>query len=201
MESGEVQKAAIHDVKSACLQRDYVQDIDLVEFSVGDVDKARDIAPKIQQGMKSDGPLCFPEVCPWKDGQAQVDRRGIQGVNRVLQFHGQRFLLVEFPGDADQMMGKIGVDAPVPHLVCFRQGAAGNLAADAHVIEFVALRPKAGFDVPQALAIRQLCESHNAELVQTGEVLDAEVALVLLHATLKGLQRHELHDLSKHKRT
>ena len=200
MESGEVQEAAIHDVESACFQRDYIQDVDLVEFSVGDVDKARDIAPQIQQGMKSDGPLCFPEVCPGKDGQAQVDRRGIQGVNRVLEFHGQRFLLVELSGDADQMMGKIGVDAPVPHLVRFRQGAAGNLAADAHVIEFVVLRPKAGFDVPQALAIRQLSESHNAELVQAGEILDAEIALVPLHATLKGFQRHEVHDLGKHKR-
>jgi hypothetical protein len=45
-----------------------------------------------------------------------------------------------------------------------------------------------------------LCESHNAELVQAGEIFDAEVALVPLHATLKGFQRHEVHDLGKHKR-
>jgi hypothetical protein len=84
--------------------------------------------------MKSDSPLCCPEACPGKNGQAQIDRRCIQGVNRVLKFHCQRFLLVEFPGDAYQMMGKIGVDAPVPRFVRFRQGAAGNFAADAHVI-------------------------------------------------------------------
>ena len=200
MESGKVQVAAIHDVKSACLQGDYVQDVDFVEFSVGDVDKAWDIAPKIQQRMETDSPLCIPEACPWKDGQTQVDRRGIQGVNCVFEFHGQRFLLVEFPGDADKMMGKISVNAPVPHLVRFRQGAAGNLAADAHVIEFVVLRPKADFDVPQALAICQLSEGHNAELVQAGEILDAEIALVPFHTTLKGFQWHEVHDLGKHKR-
>lgn len=200
IKSGEIRVAAIHDVESACFHRNDVQNVDLVEFSVGDVDEARDIAPQIQQGMKSDGPLCCPEVCPGKNGQAQIDRRCIQGVNRVLKFHCQRFLLVEFPGDADQMMGKKGVDAPVPHLVRFRQGAAGNLAADAHVIELVVLCPKAGFDVPQALPIRQLCESHNAELVQAGEIFDAEVALVLLHAALKGFQRHEVHDLGKYKR-
>ena len=98
------------------------------------------------------------------------------------------------------MMGKIGVDAPVPHLVRFRQGAAGNLAADAHVIEFVVLRPEAGLDVPQALSISQLCKSHDAELIHAGEMLHAEVALVPLHATLKGFQRHEVHDLGKYKR-
>ena len=92
--------------------------------------------------METDGPFCFPEAGPGKERQTQVDRRGIQGVNRVFEFHGQRFLVVKLPGDADQMMGKIGTDAPVPHLVGFRQGAAGNLAADAHVVEFVALCPE-----------------------------------------------------------
>lgn len=69
------------------------------------------------------------------------------------------------------------------------------------MIEFAALGTKAGLDVPQALAVRQLSESHNTELVHTAEVLDAEVALVPRHATLKGFQRHEVHDLGEHKRT
>ena len=124
IESGEIRVAAIHDVESTCFQRNDIQNVDLVEFSVGDVDEARDIAPQIQQRMETDGPLCFSEVSPGKDGQAQVDRCGIQGVNRVLEFDGQRFLLIELPGDADQMMGKIGLDVPVPRLVGFRQGAA-----------------------------------------------------------------------------
>lgn len=200
MESGEVQKAAIHNVEGARFQRDHIQDVDLVEFSVGDMDKARDIAPQVEQGMETDGPFCLSEACPGKEGQAQVDRRGIQGINRVLKFHGQRFLVIELPGDADQLMSKIGVDAPVPHLVRFCQGAAGNLAADAHVIELVLLRSKAGLDVSQALPIRQLCESHGTELIHAGEMLHAEVAAVSFHTALKGFQRHEVHDLGKHKR-
>jgi len=200
MESGEIREAAIHNVESAGFQRDQIQNVDLVEFSIGDMDKARDIAPQIQQGVKSDGPLCFPEVCPGKEGQTQVDCCGIQGVNCVLEFHGQRLLLVELSGNGNQMMGKIGVDPPIPHLVGFRKGTAGNLAADAHVVEFVVLCPEADLDVSQALAIRQLSESHNAELVQTAEVLDAVIALVPRHATLKGFQWHEVHDLGEHKR-
>ena len=200
MKPGEVQKATIHNVEGACFQRDYIQDVDLVEFSVGDVDKSRDTAPQIQQGMETHSPLGLSESCPGKEGQAQVDGRGIQGIDRVLEFHGQRFLLVEFPGNADQMVGKIGIDAPVPHLVGFRQGTAGDLAADAHMIELVALCPEASLDVPQALPIGQLCEGHDAKLIHAGEMLHAEIALILRDATLKGFQRHEVHDLGKHKR-
>jgi hypothetical protein len=89
---------------------------------------------------------------------------------------------------------------PVPRLVRFRQSAARNLAADAHVIEFFALCSKAGFYVPQAFAIRQLGESHGTELIQTGEMLDAEIASVPFYTALKGFQRNEFHELSKHRR-
>jgi hypothetical protein len=200
IESGEIREAAIHNVESTGFQRDQIQNVDLVEFSIGDMDKAQDVAPQIQQGMETDCSLCCPKSCPGKEGQTQVDRCGIQGVNCVLEFHGQRFLLVEFSGNGDQMMCKIGVDTPTPHLVCFCQGAAGNLAADAHVVEFVVLCQEAGLDVSQAFAISQLSESHHAELVRTTEILDVEVALVQIHTTLKGFQWHEVHDLGEHKR-
>lgn len=72
MEPGKVQEAAIHNIESACFQRDDVQDVDPVEFAVGDVNKARYIAPQIQERMETDGPFCFTEACLGKDGQAQV---------------------------------------------------------------------------------------------------------------------------------
>lgn len=67
------------------------------------------------------------------------------------------------------------------------------------MIEFFALRSQAGFYISQAFAIRQLCESHNAEMINAGKVLHAEVALMFCNATLKGFQRHEVHNLGKHK--
>jgi hypothetical protein len=45
-----------------------------------------------------------------------------------------------------------------------------------------------------------LGETHGAELVQTGEILDAEIASVPFHTALKGFQQYEVHDLSKHRR-
>ena len=74
-----------------------------------------------------------------------------------------------------------------------------NLAVYAHVIELVALRWEADFDVSQTLAIRQLIESLNAELIYADEMFDTKVAVVPFHAMLNGLQRHEVHGVSKHK--
>ena len=67
MESVEVSVAAIHDIEGACFQRENIQHVDFMDFSIGDLDKARDVTPQIQQGMKSDGSLCFPKACPGKD--------------------------------------------------------------------------------------------------------------------------------------
>ena len=139
----------------------------------------------------------FPgeEVRLGKDRQAKVDRRSIQGANRVLQFHGRGFLLIELPGNADQMMGEIGVDLPVPRLVRFRQSAARNLAADAHLIEFFEGR----LLCPAGFRDTSVGRKPGAELVQIGEILDAEITSVPFHTVLKGFQRHEVHDLSKHR--
>jgi hypothetical protein len=66
----------------------------------------------------------------------------------------QSGLLVCSPGETEQMTGKIGVDAPVLHLIRCLLGAAGTLAADAHMIEFVVMCQKTGFDDPHAFSSR-----------------------------------------------
>jgi hypothetical protein len=59
MKPGEIGEAAIHDAEGA-RQRDYVQDVDLVKLSIGDVVKGWNVASQVQQGMETDGTLCLP---------------------------------------------------------------------------------------------------------------------------------------------
>ena len=54
---------------------------------------------------------------------------------------------------------------------------------------------QARLDVAQALAPSQLREGHRAELLGTGHVANAGIALVSLDDSPEGLPRHELHDL------
>lgn len=127
MEPGEIQKATIHDVAGARFSREQVHSVDFVKFAVADVNKSRDTASQIQQGMKTHGTFSFSEMSPREDGQTQVDSRCIQSIDRVFLFYRHRFFLVKLSGHGDQMMGKIDVDAPIPCFVRFRKGAAGSL--------------------------------------------------------------------------
>jgi len=102
------------------------------------------------------------------------------------------------PRLVDEKMGEVGVDAPVVDFVGVSQRVARHLASDAHVIEFRPQCPKAGFDVAQALAIGQLGEGHDKELIEAGEAVDFAIALIALDAGSKAVHGQEVHDLREH---
>jgi hypothetical protein len=72
---------------------------------------------------------------------------------------------MKWSGDADQMLRKIGEDAPVVSLIGVGQRGARDLAAEAHVVELAAHRPQTRLDIAQTLAIRELRESHRQILI------------------------------------
>ena len=76
--------------------------------------------------MQLDGSLGLAEVGPRKHGETQVDGGGIQGVDGVLQLQTKILVHVEFAGGLNQRVGKIGVDAPVAHLVGVGKVVAGD---------------------------------------------------------------------------
>lgn len=139
--------------------------------------------------MQLDGSLGRAEVGPREHGEAQVYGGGVQSVDGVLQLQAGTVVHVELAGRLDQGIGKVGVDAPVAHLVGVGQVVAGYRRADAHVIELALLGTQAGFDVPQTLAVSQLCEGHTEILVETGELLDLEVAVVTIDALMENMER------------
>lgn len=149
--------------------------------------------------MHFDGGLGLAEMRPWKDRQAQIDSRGVEGVHRVVEFEAKILVGIEVPSGLDQRLGKIGVDAPVAFFVGFGQGAAGDIGSNAHMVERVALGFEAGFDIAQALPIGELSECHAAVLILTAEALDVPVAIVALSAASKGMQRQMIHCLCENK--
>ena len=70
MESFEIEIAPIHDVKRPRLRNQFVEDVDIVQFSVADIDERGDVAPQVQESMELDGALGFSKVCPRKHGKA-----------------------------------------------------------------------------------------------------------------------------------
>src|SRR5208282_5128165 len=122
-----------------------------------------------------------------------------EGVDRLVQFHPERFVLIEGAGLRDEQAGEIGVDAPVALLVGVGQGVARDGTPKAHVIKLWLMRAQAGFDVAQTLAISELGKSQREELIEAGKTLYLVVALVTIHATAKLGQRKQAHQLSKNR--
>ncbi len=68
--------------------------------------------------------------------QTQIDRLGVEGVDRRIQFDRQRILGIQGACHGDQMLRKVGVDLQMPCGVGIgRRVARNGLAAQAHVVD------------------------------------------------------------------
>ncbi len=168
MPPGEVQVAAIHDVKRAGFPDELVEDVDIMHTASGDNDDGGKVALEGQQGMEFDGTLVFPKRGPRKQRETEVNGGGVQRVSSGLEFPAERFIRVERGGLLDEDLGEIGKDAPVPFFVGHRQSVAGGGLADAGVIELWAEGRQTGFDVAQTFAPGQLSEGQHEELFVSG---------------------------------
>jgi len=198
IESLEIDVAAIHHVKRPRLDRQLVEDVDIVHFPVGNVDKARDVAPEIEQRMEFDGTLATTKLGPREQAQTQVDGRGIERIDGLRQIDGQWFLSVQLPRTTDQDLGEVGVDPPVVSMIGVGQRAPRDFAAKSGVIQLGPQGPQTRFDVPQAFAIGELRESHAQELVAARETATALIATILVDAGVELAPRQKVHELRKH---
>lgn len=172
MKPHEVEIPPIHHVIRSGFGNEFVEDAHVVPLAVGDLDERGDVPTQIQKGVEFDGGLPFPESRPWEKGKAQVDRRGVEGIHRLLQFHSKGVVDVQVPGRPDQYLGEVGVDTPVAVLVGLGQGGSGDPSPDAHVVQLGADGSQAGLDVAQTFPEGQLREGHAEKLIEAGELLD-----------------------------
>ena len=198
MESVEVDIAPIHDIETAGLEGDPVENVHIVELAIGDMDEGRNVAPQVEQRMEFDRALAFAKAGPGKERQAQIDGGRIERIDRMRQFQAEAVLGIEFARCLDQAESEILIDAPVAVLVGVGQRALGNAAANAQVVELGGMRAKTGLDVAQAFAVGQLREGHAQELVEVRESERRIASGVLGHAAPEGVQRQMIHQLGKH---
>ena len=199
IEADIVQVPAVHQVKSAGLDQEGIQHIDVVAPSMGHLDDRGDGAPQVQQGVQLDRSFALAEQGPGKQAQAQVDRRRIEGIDCRLQVQAQFLVGIQAPGFPNQLPGQIGVDAPVPCFVGLRQSAAGHAALEPETVEDLASGVQASFDVAQALPVGQLGEGHGQELVPARESAHLAIPLVTLDTAPELLPVDSLHQLGKNR--
>src|SRR5436190_937248 len=84
-------------------------------------------------------------------------------------------------------MGVIGVG----------QSRSRHAAAESHVIQLAAHRPKAGLDIPKALAISQLGKRHRQILIAAREASPMSITAIARDALLKLVGGQMVHQLSE----
>jgi len=137
-QSLEIQVPAIEQVIRARLDVQQVQGVDLVRLAVADVNECGDGAAQVQKGVQFDSRFVGSKRCPWINRQAQVYRRGIEGVNGCIQVDRQRVFGIQGTRHGDQVLREVGVDLPRPSCIGVGQGVGRNsLAAQPHVIATV----------------------------------------------------------------
>ena len=199
-QSLEIQVPAIEQVVRAGLDVQQVQGVDLVCLAVADVNECGDGAAQVQQGVQFDSRLVRAKRCPRINRQAQVYRRGIEGVDGCIQVDRHRLFGIQRTRHGDQVLREVGVDLPRSSCIGVGQGVARNgLAAQTHVIQPLGLGTQIDFDVAQRLAVGQLSKGHGQELVHAGEVLDLVIASVRGYASAKSAQWQKCHELRENK--
>jgi hypothetical protein len=81
MPAGEVQVAAIHDVKRTGFPDELVEDVDIMDTASGDNDDGGKVALQGQQRVEFNGGLGTAEGGPRKEREAEVNGGGIQRVS------------------------------------------------------------------------------------------------------------------------
>jgi hypothetical protein len=177
--------------------RSTVESPHVVHFPVGNADKTRNIAAQVDERMQLYRAFASAKTRPGEQRQAQVDCRGIEGVGCCVQIHGKAVVDVKFLGGRNQHVGKIGVDSPVAMFVGVGQRAPGDTSAKTGVIQLWSHRSQARFNVPQAFAVGQLCESHADKLIETRKSAGARIASIMANAIVELVPRKEIHQLSE----
>jgi hypothetical protein len=133
---------------------------DIVHLAVGNMDKARNIAAQVKQGVHLHRRLGGSEMRPRKRRQAEIDRCRVQRVDRLLEIDAQTVICVQAARLSNQPMSELSINPPIARFVCIRKRRAANRLAetDTDVVEFVRPGRQAGFDVARTLAIGQLRE-------------------------------------------
>ena len=191
--------AAVEEIEGSRFPDQLIEQLHIVHLPAGHINSGRNAAAQVQQGVQLHRTLVPPKLRPGEKRQAQIDGGGIEGVDRLVQFHPERFVLVEGTGLGNEQAREIGIDPPVALLVGVGQIVARDGAPKAHVIKLARMGAQAGFDVAQTLAISELGKSQRQELIQAGETLHLVVAVVAIHATAKFGERKQVHQLSKNR--
>src|SRR5215471_14111136 len=107
VESREINVSAVHNVDGARLGQQQIENVHVVQFPLGNMDETGNAASQVEQGVHLHGGLGAAEVRPRKHRQTQIDGRGIQGVNGVVEIDPHAVAGIKPPCLSDQLLREL----------------------------------------------------------------------------------------------
>ena len=192
-----VHVAAIHHIEGSRFEEQVVEPVNICIAGSRDVDAGRDRASQIELGMHLDPSFGASKIGPWEETQREIDRGGIQSVNRVLQFQSKILSGVKDARLAHEPFGEIFPESPVPLLVGIGQGGLGNSLSKTKMVEGFASGVETGGDIAQSFPPGQLRKSHTDQLLSATEMPNFALRVVALDQTGESLPVDQIEDLGK----
>src|ERR1035441_4601180 len=100
IEAGKIQVAAVHQVNATGFEKQFVENVNLVDFRGFDRNEGRNVALQIEQCMHLDSGILGAIARPGKQRQAQIDGSRVERVDGLLQLHPEVFVGVQEIGRA-----------------------------------------------------------------------------------------------------
>jgi hypothetical protein len=171
-EPAEIHVAAIHQIEGSCFEQRTVEPAHIVLPCTGNADAGRNRPAQIDLGMKFDARLGLTEIGPWKKRQRQVDGRGGERVDRVVQIQAKILARIERSGLLHQTLGVILPDPPVSRFVGIGECGFCNRLGESKMIERLGPCVEAGRYVAQPIPGSHLRENHAGELLSESKMAD-----------------------------
>ena len=195
IESGKIYVGSVHNVERSNFDDDVVEDRHIVNVAGRNNHKGGNIPMQIQKGMKFDCALVLAKSCPWEKREAQIDDSRIENICGLVEFQSEGIVGIQLSSLPDEYMGEIGIYMPVAGFVGVGKCASGDGASYPGMIQFGVHGMKTSFDIAETFPIGELCECHAEELIETGECVNAEIALISMNAFVEFVKRKEIHEL------
>ena len=156
-----------------------------------------EIESLIELGMHLDPSFGASEIGPREETQREIDRGGIQSVNRVFQFQSEILSGVEDTRLAHESFGEIFPESVVPLLVGIGQGGLGNSFSKTKMVEGFASGVETGGDIAQSFPSGQLRKGHADQLLSATEMSNLALRIVALNQSGESLPVDQIEDLGK----
>lgn len=192
----EVEVAPVENVNASRLEHDLIEEMNVMNRSICNADEYWDWSGQVDLRVQFDGGLGSPEVCPRKHREAQVDGRGIDGIDHLFEIELVGIFGIQPTCLANENLSECFINMPVAELVSICQIGSCDVSSDAHGIKMSAVA-KTGFDIPQTLTECDLRESHRKELVASRHAFAGSRHRMQINAAIELLSMNQIGNLGE----